>query len=142
MANDYEKFIGKKVVLVQLLDKPNEKGEGAEELEGTLEAVAGEMVMFKQKGKTSPTLIETSKIDNIDHAPEKAKNLTARKLKPIDFGQARAHLLDRHGMTLAQVNEMSEKDALALHEQIDHDGLGHVHEAAPKPEDSGNSDEE
>jgi hypothetical protein len=140
MATDYEKFVGKKVVLVQLLDKPNEKGEGAEELEGTLEAVAGEMVMFKQKGKTSPTLIETSKIDNIDYAPEKAKNLTARKLKPVEFGQARAHLLDRHGMTLAQVNELSEKDAFETHEKIDHDGLGHVHEAVTKPEDA--SDDE
>lgn len=137
---DYDKFLDKKVVITENLSEANEKGELAEEFEGTVQAVAGDTLMVKPKGKTTPRLVEVSNIESIDFAPEKAKNLTRKKLKPVGFGQARNHLLERHGFTLAQVNDMTEKQAFEHHEKVDHVAadLGHVHVA---PQEGDKSDE-
>lgn len=123
---NYAKYVDKKVVLVR-----NEKGKTlAEEIEGTLISANDSLIMLKPKGKTQATLIEVGEVEKIDYAPEKSKSLTRKALKPVEFGQARAHLLERHGMKLAEVNVLSEKDAFELHKGIDHekDDLGHKHE--------------
>lgn len=137
--NDYS---GKKVKLVRNLDKPNAKGETAEELEGTVEAVAGDALMFRPKGKTSATIINASEIESIDYAETGVKKLSRRILKAVKHGQARAHLLERHGFTVTQVNEMTEKQALDIHDGIDHEGndLGHTHKS--KDEDESDDNEE
>lgn len=144
-ATDLAEFVGKKVTLVHNLDKPNESGETAEELEGTLVASAGDAIMFKPKGKTNATLIDIAAIESVTYSQEKAKALTRKALKPVKYGQARAHLLERHAATLADVNAMSEKDAFDKHEAIDHEAsdLGHTHKASDKDdgaEDDGDED--
>lgn len=126
---DYTGFVTKKVILIRNLSEPNEKGESAVELEGTLEAANASGVMFKPKGQVKPDIINASEIEDIRLAPEKAKKITAKVLKPIQLGQARSHLLERHGLTLSEVNGLSEEDAFKYHEGIDHKeaDLGHVH---------------
>lgn len=124
-------FIGKKVTIVQNLSKPNEKGDLAEEHEGTLVAAAGDAVMFKPKGKTNATLIDVAAIESITPGQEKAKALTRRALKVVTFGTARAHLLERHAVTLAWVNAATEQEAFDYHNSLNHEelDLGHVHKA-------------
>ncbi|HEY6021857.1 MAG TPA: hypothetical protein VIY48_18930 [Candidatus Paceibacterota bacterium] len=141
---DYEKYVDKKVVLTHNLSEPNADGNLAEEVEGTVMAVSGEMLMLKPKGKTNPILIELANVERIDFAPEKAKNLARKKLKIVQFGNARAHLLERHGYTLTEVNEITENEAFASHEDIDHEAadLGHVHVDKEKDEEKSEADED
>ena len=143
-VDNVEKFIGKKVVLTLNLKEPNADGQTAEEHEGTVEAAHGGMAMFKYKGKTSATLLELADIEAIDYAPERAKKLARKTLKVVEFGQARNHLLERHGYTLTQVNGLTEQEADDQHLAIDHEAsdLGHVHGDKPKPQAAAASDEE
>jgi hypothetical protein len=143
MSTDLKAFEGKKVVLVRNLDKPNAEGNTAEELEGTLVAVAAEAVMFKPKGKTSAQLIEVKDLESVNHADAGVRKLTRKTLKIVEFGQARNHLLERHGLTLTVVNEMTEQAAYDSHAGIDHvaSDLGHVHGVKTKAEDKAESAE-
>jgi hypothetical protein len=128
--SDYEKFVGKKVVLTRNLKEADAEGNLAVELEGTLEAANAVGVMFKAKGQVKPEIFELGEIEEVRYAPEKAKKQRAKKLKPVEYGQAKSHLLERHGLTLTQVNGWTEEQALAYHNEIDHvkADLGHVHE--------------
>lgn len=134
--SDYDKFVGKRVVLTRNLKTANEKGELAVEIEGSLEAANALGVMLKPKGQVKADIIDLSEVEEIRLAPEKAKALKAKPLKIIELGQAKSHLLERHGLTLKEVNGLSEEDAFEFHESIDHveRDLGHVHqnkESAP-----------
>lgn len=130
---DLNQFKEKKVTLVV---NPADGGD-AEELEGTVVAVTGAAIMFRPKGKTSPRIIEKGAIESIEHAATGDKKLACRTLKVVQFGQARAHLLERHGSTLKAVNAMTEKEAFDLHAGLDHVALdlGHVHKDKDKAED-------
>jgi hypothetical protein len=128
---DYKQYAGKRVVVTRNLKEPNDKGELAEELEGTLVAANPLGIMFTPKGQTKAEIIESGDIEEVRLAPDKAKKLTARKLQPVELGKARAHLLERHGLKLADVNKLTEEDALEYHDQLDHVALdlGHIHVA-------------
>lgn len=108
--------------------------------DGTLKEVTGTIKMatvagiaFKAKGKPGMELIDsTEKIEEIDYAPVKAKSVTQKKIKPIEFGQARQHLIDRHGVELSWAKDADEKAAFEYHAGLDHTNLGHVHVAEDK----------
>lgn len=130
MTIDLQQYADKKVILVH-----HQYTEDSVELEGTVKAVAPNGIMIKPKGKTNLEIIDTESIDDIRLAAETAsaarasRALKAKTLKPLKLGQARAHLLERHGQTLEYVNGLSEEDAFRAHESLDHValGLGHVH---------------
>jgi hypothetical protein len=128
-ATDYNQFVGKKVTLTRNLAEAAPDGSTAEELEGTVEAFAGSTLLFKPKGKTTADMIEVGTLEKIDYAPDKAKKISRKKLKPVTYGQARNHLAERHGFTLKQVNGLTEKQAFEAHNGIDHEGqdLAHIH---------------
>ena len=134
--SDYDKFVGKRIVLVRNLKTPNDKGELAVEIEGSLEAANELGVMLKPKGQVKADIIDAAEIEEIRLAPEKAKSLKAKPLKIIELGQAKSHLLERHGLTLKEVNGLTEEEAFEYHETINHveSDLGHIHqnkESAP-----------
>jgi len=146
-APDLADYVNKKVTLTRNLSVANDKGETAEELEGLLVAVAGDAIMFRPKGKTNALLIDLPDVESIAYAQEKAKTLSRKTLKPVTHGQARTHLLERHSFTLGVIHGMSETDALAKHNEIDHEksDLGHVHgekDESPVNEDSDVRDED
>jgi hypothetical protein len=128
---DYGQYVGKRVVLTRNLKEANDKGELAEELDGTLVAANSKGVMFTPKGQTKADIIAADEIEEVRLAPDKAKKLTAKKLQPVELGKARAHLLERHGLKLDDVNKLTEEDAFSYHAQLDHVALnlGHVHVA-------------
>jgi len=135
MAQNFEKFTGKKIVVVHKVDGKVD----AEESEGTAEVGNEGGILFKPKGKTQLVLLEAGNIIEVRFVEDKPKNLARKVLKPVQFGQARNHLLERHGYTLAAVNALTEQSAFDEHEQIDHEAqdLGHVHgdkEATPRAE--------
>ena len=128
---NYEQYNGKKVLVTV-----NQADGTAAEVEGTVEIGTAAGLLIKPKGKTKLDLIESANIAEVKLAPETAKAITAKKLKPIVLGQARGHLLERHGYKLKDINAMNEDTAFDFHESIDHksEDLGHVHEAATTAE--------
>lgn len=139
--SDYEKFVGKRAVLVRKLDAPKEDGSTAEELEGTVDSYNELGLLFKPKGKVNLELVETDYIEDLRPITEAPKKLKQKTLKPVPYGQTRNHLLERHAFTLVQVNGMTEDQAVEAHNQIDHSVLGHVHSQPEQQEASENDDE-
>lgn len=128
-TQDLSTFVDRKVVLVY------NKGEESIEIEGTVQNASPVGVIIKPKGRASIELIEADQIERIEAAPEKAKTLSAKAVKNVIYGNARQHLLDKHGFTLTQVNSLTEEAALEIHDAIDHADLGHKH-GATKADDS------
>lgn len=123
-ATDYSEYVGKKVILTRKLEDGS-----ADEVEGNVEVANATGVLVKPKGKVQLVLVDAADVIEVRLAPESSKKLKAKKLKTIALGQARSHLLERHGGTLTEVNEMTEEEALSFHESINHveADLGHVH---------------
>jgi hypothetical protein len=115
-----------------------------EEVEGTVQTGNALGLLLKPKGKASVEIIEASVIEGIEAAPEKEKKLSVKWLKEVSLGQARQHLLDRHGATLEDVNEMAEQEAFDFHFEIDHEeeDLGHRHGEKPKRDADASADED
>ena len=124
---DLAKYNGQKVIVQVNLDKPNDKGETLVEVEGKAEAANELGILLKPKGRTQVELIEASKIESVEFAPEPEKKIAAKTIAVIDYGKARQHLADRHGLTLEEVNQLNEEQALDYHNQTEHGTLGHVH---------------
>lgn len=135
-TRDFTDFTGKKVIITRNLAEPNEAGDTAVELEGKAESANSLGILFKAKGKTGLELIEASEIEDVRLAPETDKKLTAKTLKVTELGSAKQHLLDRHGLTLTDINGLDEGAAHTYHAELDHKSLdlGHVHGAKPAEE--------
>lgn len=137
--SNLDQYNGKKVLVTV-----NQADGTATEIEGTVETANDLGILIKPKGKTKLELIEAANVAEVKLAPEALKSIAVKKLKPVELGQARAHLIDRHGYKLADINKMTEQDAFEFHASIDHkaNDLGHVHvdktatEAAGEPEES------
>lgn len=129
-ASTLQNYSGKQVILTLVLD-----GGDATEHEGKVEAASEFGMAFKEKGKRESILVEPSQIEEISVAPSKPKTLSQKKLKEVTENTVRQHLLDRHGYERSVVNEMSDEQAAAEHEDIDHSDLGHRHEADNDDED-------
>lgn len=132
MSQDYSQYDGKKVV-VTVNDSEAEGGQTT--IEGTV-SVGNDMgLLLKPKGKTGLDLIEAAKIVGVEAAPDTPKKLQVKALQPLKDSQARQHLVDRHGYSVADVESMSDEDALTFHsEDVDHAPLGHNHDGKPKVE--------
>jgi hypothetical protein len=120
---DLAQYTGAKVVVIVRKEDRNE------EVEGTVDTAMPTALLLKPKGRTNLELIEPSQIEEISFAPEKPKELKPKRVAKLKFGQARQHLLDRHGEPLTVVNEMTEEAAWEMHNEIDHveENLGHWH---------------
>lgn len=99
------------------------------EITATIKAATVAGIAYKEKGKSGLELIPTpAGIEEIDFAPLKPKPIVQKKLKPIEFGTARQHLVDRHGVELSWAKDADEKAAYDYHNGLDHSNLGHKHE--------------
>lgn len=127
---DLTKYSGQRVVVQVKLDEPNDKGETLIEIEGKAEAANALGILIKPKGRTQVELVEVDKIESVELAPESEKKLSAKSLAILDLGKGRQHLLDRHGLTLEEVNQLNEEQAFDYHGELDHVelALGHKHE--------------
>lgn len=126
--DDLQPFVNKEAVFHLVQDDGSLK-----EVTGTIKAATVAGVPFKEKGKPGLELTTADKIEEIDYAPTKPKPVTQKKIKPVEYGNARQHLVDRHGVELAWAKEADEKSAFEYHKTLDHSNLGHVH-VAPEAE--------
>jgi hypothetical protein len=109
--------------------------------EGLVQAASAAGILFKEKGKADIHIIEPGWIDSIDMAPEKEPKVTTKKLQPVPEGRVRQHLADRHGYLVDDLNKMTEAQATELHDGIDHNGLGHIHETPKAQQEAAGSPE-
>ena len=122
---DYSKFEGKKVKLTR-----NEDGKtDSSEVEGTVQSGNPLGILIRPKGKTQFELIPAVEIEQVNFIEDKPKDLAVKTLKIVEFGQGRAHLLERHNYTLTDVNKLTELEGYDLHNLVDHkaEDLGHIH---------------
>lgn len=117
-------FSGKQVILHLIQDDGS-----VAELEGKVEDASEVGMAFKEKGKRDVDLVLPDQIEEITAAPEKPKKIVQKKLKAVTVTTVRQHLADRHGWTIGEVNEMSDDEALGVHDDLDHSDLGHKHES-------------
>ena len=132
-----EQYSGKQVIL----HTKDESGDLIER-EGKVEAASEFGMAFKEKGKRDSELVEPDQIEEIALAPTKPKKLAQKKLKPVTDNTVRQHLLDRHGLTRTQVNELSDEQAWDYHDELDHSDLGHRHVEPDDDDDENESDSE
>ena len=120
---DISQYKGKFVEL-ELDDHAGEKKEYK------VEEAMGNLVLLREKGKSSPQLVETEKILSLTPpAPKAPAPLKAKRLNPVDSEQVKRHLVDNHGYRVADINSLTVEQAVELHEGIDHkaEDLGHFH---------------
>lgn len=129
-TRDFTSFTGKKVKVVL---GPDAEGGENRTVEGKVELGTPQGIMLKAKGKTD--LLRGEEIIDISELADAPKLLKAKSLKPVDVNTVKSHVLERHGATLAYVNQTSAEDVFTWHSQQDHVALdlGHVH-AAPAAE--------
>jgi hypothetical protein len=127
-TSEFDQYQGKKVILT-VADATEENPGQTKEIEGTATAANALGIMLKPKGKTGLELYEADTIQSVAYAPEKEKELKAKTLKVVEYGNAKQHLVDRHGYKLSEINKMSEQEAFDFHNDLDHVELelGHVH---------------
>lgn len=113
-----------------------------EHVTGTVASASPEMIAFKEKGKSNLKLVKREDIADIHVAPEAEPEMKARRLNIVGLDTVKRHLVDRHGYSLADINAMSPEDALAFHDQLDHEPLSHFHADPPaKKDEDGGEDE-
>ena len=125
-------FAGKRVELVRY----NADGEGEYTTEGTVETASEAGIAFKPKGTSTLDVVTPDEIVSINLAPEKLKDVTRRRLNPVDLGKTRQHLADRHGISVEWCNSNTEVFAKEYHDGIDHDDLSHYHAEPEKKDDT------
>lgn len=121
---DYSTFNGKMVDLKMRV-------EGNEEpVEVTGRVVAGNElgIAFKAKSQRVQDIIDANDIIEITEAVSARLRLVSqKKLREVTPPNIKRHLADYHGWVRSQLNEMSETEAIRLHDEIDHTDLGHCH---------------
>lgn len=119
---DLQPFVDKEAIFHLIKDDGS-----TDEITGTIKAATVAGVPYKVKGKAGLELTTVDKFYEITYAPIKEKAVSQKKINPIEFGQARQHLVDRHGVELSWAKDASEKDAFEWHASLDHSNLGHAH---------------
>lgn len=116
---DYEALKGKKVD-IELTD-------GTVYERATLLAGSDIGVVFKPRGSSTSEIAESHKIASITTPKVGPKVLRSRRLPAASLPKVREHLALHHGYKLSEINAMTDEAALAFHETLDHEDLGHVH---------------
>lgn len=145
---DLSQYADKKVTVIRNLPEPNEEGATSVEVEGVVQVANDIGLLLKPKGQVKFELIAKDEIEEVYIAREAQRNLKRSKLNLVKLGQARRHLLERHGIQLSWVNNATEEQAFEYHESLDHEqlDLGHIHvdkgAEKEKGSESDESDEE
>jgi len=133
-----EQYEGQKVIVTVLPNAEKEETEN-QTYEGKAEVANGTGMLLKAKGRSGLHLLALDQIVNVEFAPEKPKKIAVKTVKKVKFGNVRQHLADRHGYTVADLDEVTEENALDAHTNLDHaaEGLAHVHgdKKAKEPDD-------
>lgn len=108
----------------------DETGDNVEEVVGTLVGVTPVAAIVHTKSGGS-RLLKHDAIVSFEPEPEKKKEFKPKRLDPIEIDETklRSHLLDRHGVLYADVENLDTSALRSMHDKLHNAGtLGHVHE--------------
>lgn len=92
---------------------------------GRVSAASSAGIVLQARGKTF--IIESHNIIDIEEM-DRRKRLIRRYVRTIPSGRsAKQHLGDRHGILVSVLNSVDEETAYMMHENINHNDLGHQH---------------
>lgn len=129
--NSLKEYINQ-LLIVQIDVRAETDGEeDFREVEGKLLAVNASGIVLKTMGATG-RIIPLELIIDID-VPDRptVKRLIKRWRRVITSEDVRQHLIDHHAKKIDQVAMLTPDEALAMHEKIDHELLGHGHGVKP-----------
>lgn len=96
-------------------------------VEGTVLAASDIGIVFKPKGASKGSIVPAAKLGDIEEVVAGPKKLRGRTIPQVHDGKYREHLIERHGYKITEIQAMSEDEAKAFHQSIDHSDLGHKH---------------
>lgn len=117
-TTEYSALVDKRALITE---------QGEEPYEGTIMRASAMGVLVKPKGSSTPKLVLAEHVTDITEIESKPSTLRQKALDPIPEGKARRHLLDYHGISLSQVNEITEEQAVDQHNRLPHEDAGHHH---------------
>lgn len=102
---------------------------GGEQVEvvATVDIANEVAVLLKLRGKTNGLVLTPDQIVDYGLDDSKPVELKQKELKDTTLNTVRAHLADRHGLMLEEVNDFDEEAAAELHLTLDHGKLSHTH---------------
>lgn len=125
---DYTSFIDKKAIV-----QYNDADGIVQETEGLVEMTNAIGLLLKPKGKSQAILVEADNIVDVIAAPVGKKKIKPKYISKVDLTTVRQHLGDRHGVRLADLNGMTNEQALSWHDSFDHDEMDLAHRHGVKP---------
>lgn len=133
VTTEYSALVDKRAMITKRGDEP---------FEGTIIRASAMGVLVKPKGSSTPTLILAADVEDITEIESKPSTLRQKALDAIADGKARRHLLDYHGISLSQVNEITEEQAVEQHNRLPHEDAGHHHNGRKNSADGAAADSE
>jgi hypothetical protein len=116
--SDLPKLVGTRVVV--------EVSAGGDSWTHEGEVIAAKATDLAIKTKTDTVIIDMNFVDDIRPADPIVK-VVRRKVRPVVLAQVKQHLLDRHGYPWDLVRAATPSLAMQMHDNINHDQLGHRH---------------
>ncbi len=107
-----------------------------EALEGKVEQASPAGIAFKRRGRRDIEPFFPDGIESIEVVEKRPTKIKQKKQLPVADERVKAHLASAHGLTLTEVNALSQEDAVKMHNGIDHTDLGHNHDKEPEAEKS------
>lgn len=118
MATDYSHLVDKRATVTQT---------GEEPYEATVMRASAMGVLVKPKGSSTPKLVMAADVVDLVEIASTPTTLRQKALDPVPEGKVRRHLLDYHGISLSQINEITEEQAAEQHDVLPHTDAGHHH---------------
>lgn len=113
--------------LVRIVYKPRTTNTFVE-TEGKLHAVIdGSSILIRLKGTQKPDILQWTELELIEEIKVRPKQLKGRTCKVATLYDVREHLVERHGVKISWINQVDNTKAQAMHDNIDHRDLGHLH---------------
>lgn len=123
---DYHRnWLEKRVVAVVKLPNKNPI-----EIDGELKAVHQRGIMIRPRGRQANEMIETAYLTDIALYDDKPQPIKRKEMNQILYGSIRAHLADKHGVSLAMLNEEGFTEDQAYDYHLKHHReteLSHIH---------------
>lgn len=114
----------KKNVTINVL---REDGDDHDTVTGRIETISDTAVIIRTRAGSE--VVTNARIVDLPVVlpPRRNSKVIVRTLRPLET-TVRQHLVDRHGLVVDLANALTEDQAVAYHNRIDHGNLGHRHE--------------
>lgn len=110
-----------------------ETPQGIVEIDGELKAAHQAGIMIRPRGRPNHEMAKMTAVEKLELFDDRPKPIEPKRMSHVAYGSIRAHLADRHGFALEELNEpgFNENRAYDVHDAEHHptaDKMSHFHE--------------